>query len=73
MANRDITRVCISKEMDDYLDNLSKKLTREAKWRVEVTKTEASKYLAKLLNKKSALKLRKKGKNKLEMDLAWDF
>jgi len=72
MADRKYPREYIAKELDEYLANLSKKLTKEANWRQPVKKTEASKYLAQLLNKKSTLRLKKKGKNIIDMDLVWD-
>lgn len=72
MAHRDKTQVRISTELDAYLENLSKELTKEAKWRHPVKKTEASKYLAQLLNKKSTLRLRRRGKNTIDMNLIWE-
>lgn len=71
MADRNRIRIIVSKDLDTYLDNLSKKLTKEANWRQPVKKTEASRYLAQLLNKKSTLRLKKKGKNIIDMDLIW--
>lgn len=72
MVDIKLRREYISKEMDDYLENLSKRLSKEFNWRQPVKKTEASKYLAQLLNKKSTLRVKKKGK-KIFMDLIWDY
>ena len=72
MANRSRVQAWISKDLDYYLKNLSEKLSKKANWRRPVKKTEASKYLAQLLNKKSTLRIKKKGKNIIDMDLLWE-
>lgn len=70
MASR-IIRSYISKDLDKYLTDLSVKLTKEANWRMPIKKAEASRYLAQILNKNSTLRLKKKKKNVLDINLVW--
>ena len=72
MSNRNRVRTFISKDLDNYLQDLSRELSNKTNWRRPVKKTEASRYLAQLLNKKSTLRLKKKKHNIIDMDLIWD-